>query len=220
VLGQAARREGNAARLALLGVLVMGILALGAFMLASNRGLLNPPQPTAIIEGVTAVDPPVPVSDFTLTSQQGQPAGLSSLKGKLSLVYWGYTNCPDFCPATMEIFKRVREALGDRADDVNFVFISVDPARDTPEQIQTYFEQRGVADFVVGMTGTEDDLHRIGLPFGVYFAPNLSESADESGHTMDHNTQTYLLDRDGSIRAIYSFGTAPAVITDNVRQYL
>ena len=80
------------------------------------------------------ISPPWPAPEINLTDQNGQPFTLSSQKGKVVLLYFGYVNCPDECPLTMAHVKLARESLGDRAKDVQVVMVSTDPARDTPQE--------------------------------------------------------------------------------------
>src|SRR5690349_14889003 len=85
-------------------VLIALLLMAGAFLFMARFGgnLIARPEPTPLIEGVTSVDPPIIVPDFTLTDQTGQPLSLSALKGKLTLLFFGFTYCPDFCPTTLD----------------------------------------------------------------------------------------------------------------------
>src|SRR5690606_6786217 len=177
------------------------------------------PEPTPQIEGVTAVNPPIELANVTLTNQFGEQVALEDLEGKLALMFFGYTHCPDFCPATLDEFKRIREDLGDRAGDVQFVFVSVDGERDTPEVMRDYLAVRGVDDFVLGLTGPEDDVRALGQPLGVFFERNTS-SGSAAGYLVDHSTHSFLLDRNGDVRVVYSFTTPPDVIADTIRPYL
>ena len=151
--------------------------------------------------------------------QFGEQVALEDLEGKLALMFFGYTHCPDFCPATLDEFKRIREDLGDRAGDVQFVFVSVDGERDTPEVMRDYLAVRGVDDFVLGLTGPEDDVRALGQPLGVFFERNTS-SGSAAGYLVDHSTHSFLLDRNGDVRVVYSFTTPPDVIADTIRPYL
>ncbi|MFO7321882.1 MAG: SCO family protein [Chloroflexota bacterium] len=210
-------RRGRAALLVLLftGIVVIAVV----LVFALNGGQAAPPEPTPQIEGVTAVNPPIELANVTLTNQFGEQVALEDLEGKLALMFFGYTHCPDFCPATLDEFKRIREDLGDRAGDVQFVFVSVDGERDTPEVMRDYLAVRGVDDFVLGLTGPEDDVRALGQPLGVFFERNTS-SGSAAGYLVDHSTHSFLLDRNGDVRVVYSFTTPPDVIADTIRPYL
>jgi protein SCO1/2 len=86
----------------------------------------------------TPIDPPRPLADFTLPSQDGTPLSLSALHGKYVLLFFGYTHCPDVCPTTLTDFVQVKRALGAAASQVRFVFISVDGERDTPPVLRHF----------------------------------------------------------------------------------
>lgn len=213
------KRTGGMLRTLML-VLIALLLAAAAFLfMARFGGALVRPAPTPQIEGVTSVDPPIIMPNFTLTDQAGQPLSLSDLKGKLTLLFFGFTYCPDVCPTTLDTFKRIRRELGDQAQDVQFAFISVDGTRDTPERLSEYLQERGVSDFVTGLTGPEDEVRQIGQPFGLFFEVNPG-TAELENYLVDHSTPVYLLDRDGNLRTLYSFGTTPEIIAQNIRLYL
>lgn len=200
------------------GVMVIGVLAILAFV--ATKGLRTPPpEPTALIEGVTAINPPVDVPDFTLTDEHNNSISLSKLNGKPTLLFFGYTHCPDFCPTTLVAYQRIRAALGDKGAQLQFVFVSVDGTRDTPQVIEDYLNTRGVSDFVIGLTGLESKVQEVGKPFGLFFehTPGTTSTTD---YGVDHSTQMFLLDQQGKLRAVYSFGTEPQVIADNIKLYL
>lgn len=166
-------------------------------------------------DGGTMIDPPRELSDFTLIGTDGQPLSLSDLRGKVTLLFFGYTHCPDVCPLTMGEYKRIKAALGDQADEVNFLMISVDGERDTPEHLNRYigsFDE----DFL-GMTGTEDDLKRIGTDYGLFFQANTEEGEN---YTVDHTASMFMVDQEGYLRTIFTFGTEPDVITGYVQDLL
>ncbi len=166
-------------------------------------------------DGGTVVDPPRQLSDFTLTGNDGQPLSLSDLRGKVTLLSFGYTHCPDVCPQTMGDFERVKDGLGADAADVNFVLVSVDGVRDTPETMQRYMGAFD-PDFL-GMTGTTDDLQRIGGDYGLYFRANAEQ---DGNYTVDHTSGIFMIDQEGLLRTIFIFGTEPDVITGHVRELL
>ncbi|MEK6574172.1 MAG: SCO family protein, partial [Chloroflexota bacterium] len=114
------------------------------------------------------IDPPVPAVDFTLTDQTGQPFRLSEQAGNVVLLFFGYTSCPDVCPATLTQFKRIRTEMGKEADRVRFVLVTVDPQRDTAERLRQYLT--GFDSSFVGLTGTWLDLDQVYRSYGVYQA--------------------------------------------------
>lgn len=206
-------------RLVLLAMLAVAVIAIAAVGISSLLGAAAVPQPTPQIEGVTAVEPPIVPGNFTLVNTDGADVSLSDLNGKLTLLFFGYTHCPDFCPNTLDEFRRIRTMLGDEAADVQFVFISVDGERDTAERMGAYLDVRGVSDFVVGLTGDAAAVQAIGTPFGLFFERNQTTTSAEA-YLVDHSTQSFLLDRDGNLRVVYSYSAPPDVIAAHMRRYL
>jgi protein SCO1/2 len=165
----------------------------------------------------TVLDPPLSVQDFTLTDQHGQPFRLSDHQGRVMLLFFGFTYCPDVCPVTLGIWKRVHEALGEDARQVRFVFITVDPERDTPERLLQHvaiFNQE-----FIGLTGTPEELQPVYQTFGVYFE---KESATESaaGYLVSHTASTFVLDRAGQWRLRHAYETPAEDIVHDVVQLL
>lgn len=149
----------------------------------------------------TAYDPPLAVPDFTLTSGANQPFSLSDVKGNITLIFFGYTYCPDVCPLTM---ADVKSALNDfeYRDDVTVIFISVDPERDTPEVLEDYLDNFD-PDFI-GLTGEMVDIQKVMQPFGAY-----SEKAEASGaagrYLVNHTARLYLLNPEQELILSYPF---------------
>jgi len=164
----------------------------------------------------TRIDPPTPLTDFSLPSSAGAPIGLADLRGKPSLIFFGFTNCPDVCPLTMADFKQAKEALGADGERVNYVLISVDPERDTPEALARYVAQFDPA--FVGLQGDEATLRRIGRDYGLY--SQRQPPAADGSYSVDHSSAIYLADAEGRLRVVYSYGTPPDVYTADVRALL
>ena len=155
--------------------------------------------------------------DFELTNQRGERMRLSDLKGRALVMFFGYTFCPDVCPATLARMREVRAALppGDAARFTG-VLISVDPARDTPERLGQYVEFFDPA--FVGLTGSEDELEDIARRYGAQFV--IPEGQPEDGYLVNHSTVAYLIDPLGYVRALY-YGDEPVdAIAANVREVL
>ncbi len=145
------------------------------------------------------IDPPVPAADFTLTDQNGQAFTLSDQRGKLDLIFFGYTNCPDVCPITLTTYARVRARLGDQADNVRFIFITVDPERDTTVQIKTHLAHFDPQ--IIGLTGTRLELEPVWKEYGVFQSQH--ESADLAHYDVDHSSRIYVVDAQGNWRMTY-----------------
>jgi protein SCO1/2 len=153
--------------------------------------------------GTSYGEPYPQAADFTLTQSSGETFRLSEQKGKIVLLFFGYTACPDVCPTTLAELRLVMEELGDKTKQVQVVFVSVDPERDTPEKIQKYVEHFN-EDFI-GLSGNPDELLIIWDNYGVFRERVESESA--FGYIINHTARTYLIDQNGSLRLSYGFQT-------------
>ncbi|MCA9913483.1 MAG: SCO family protein [Anaerolineae bacterium] len=172
---------------------------------------------TSANTGVTAIEPAVPVEDFTLTDQNGEEFGLSDLQGKPTLLSWGYTHCPDICPLTLREMRQIREDLGEEAEAVNFVFISVDGERDTPQVLNRYFGALDVA-FVHGLTGDPATVREIGTPLGVDFA--YTEPDENGFYNVNHTAGMFLLDADGNWIRRYTYGIDRRTLVNDLEDFL
>lgn len=142
---------------------------------------------------------------------------LSEQRGKVVLLFFGYTSCPDICPATLSDMKQVFAGLGERADRLQVVFVTVDPERDTAEKLGAYMSLFNPE--FMGLTGTEDELSPIWQAYGVFREiDNSSESM--AGYLVNHSTRVYLIDQEGRLFMTYAFGTSADEITEDVRYIL
>lgn len=158
------------------------------------------------------VDPVETAPDFTLTDQTGQPFILSELKGQWILLNYGYTSCPDVCPATLAVLGRVQDELGEDADKVQMVFVTVDPERDTPTKMGEYVNHFGEG--TIALTGTAEEIAAAAAPYGVRYARvDMPESA--LGYAMNHTAFVYLITPDFEWTMVFPFGVTPdEVISD------
>jgi protein SCO1 len=163
------------------------------------------------------IEPPIPAADFTLQDGQSDPFRLSDQRGKLVLIFFGYTACPDFCPAALGEMKQIHQRLGNDAENVRFVFITVDPDRDTPEVLGRYVSVFN-PDFI-GLTGNEAELETVWQDYWVYRTIN-EQSRSAVGYLVDHTTRTYLVDKDGNLRLTYAFGTDVDSYLADIRYWL
>jgi len=149
--------------------------------------------------------------DFTLIDEDGEPFTLSSQHGRPVLIFFGYTHCPDVCPVTLSEYKQIRQLLGEQADAVTFLFISVDPERDTPEVIGAYTDLFDPA--IIGLTGNFAQMEPIWADYGVVREERESSS---EGYLVDHTARTYLVDPAGNLRLTYPFGFGPKGIAEDL----
>jgi protein SCO1 len=180
-----------------LGVL-LGLL-LGLVLVRASRGgpLFGPPP----LHGLE-VKPAAPL-DFRLTAHTGETVSLSDFRGKPVLLYFGYTYCPDVCPATMTELKWMMKELGSRADEVQVIMISVDPERDIPTQLSDYVTHFHPS--FVGLTGTENELAQVREQMGIYVSKH--EGTAVTGYLVDHTATVQGLDKNGRLRLLFPFGT-------------
>jgi protein SCO1/2 len=148
------------------------------------------------------IDPPATAADFELKDQNGQPFRLSDQKGEVVLMFFGFTNCTDECPITFSEYQRVKQQLGDLADSVRFVFVTVDPERDTTQRIKAYVD--GFDPSFIGLTGEAGTLQQVWKDYGVLVEKQAVGS--DGGYEIEHNTRIYAIDKQGSWRLTYPFG--------------
>lgn len=152
---------------------------------------------------------------FNLISHDGQPVSEQSFEGKLRLVFFGFTRCPDVCPTTLLEVRRVMQLLGDDASQVQPLFISVDRNYDTPERIANYVDSFHPA--VIGLTGSEQQLEAAAGAFNVTYMPSRE---DEAGGGMFHGAYLFLMDRQGRFLEVFGNRTKAATIEAKLREYL
>lgn len=209
-------QQARATRSTLLALLVIGVLLLAIFAVLSLRGSLNAPPPTpTLVSGIIVVDPPIETHDFSLPGTSGQPVSLSNLQGKWTLLFFGYTHCPDFCPLTLAEWVNIKRALGDDAEKVNFLFVSVDGERDTPAVLSQYLS-RFDATFI-GMSGDPETLAQIGPDYGLDYTLHTEEGEN---YSVDHTTRVYLLNPQSRIVYEFSFGTMRDAIVQTIEGLL
>lgn len=162
------------------------------------------------------IPPPNPAPALVLTDQHGQPFDLADQRGKAVLLFFGYTNCPDICPTTLSDFLAIEDALGDRADNVAFVLVTVDPARDTLERLAQYLDFFDPG--FIGLTGNDEQIAQAKQGYGVY--SQFQESTSSLGYLVDHTSALFVIDPDGNYRLVYPYGTDPAIVTEDVSHLL
>lgn len=153
----------------------------------------------------TLFDPPVPMPNFELLDTGGQPFRLEEARGDITLVYFGYTFCPDVCPLTLADVKKALAELEER-DRVHVVFISVDPERDTPEVLDRYVHAFDPE--FIGLTGEFEKLQTVMKPFGAYAEKEKAEGS-ASEYLVNHTARLYLINPQGELLLTYPFGFKP-----------
>ncbi len=163
---------------------------------------------------VSSASAEVPIGGpFHLVNQDGQAVDQHILDGKWSAVFFGYTYCPDTCPATLQALGAAARQLGAGAKPFQTVFITVDPARDTPAQMKTYLSSQGFPANAVGLTGTAAQIAEAAKSYSVYYA----KSGSGADYTMDHSAAVYLMDPHGKFARPLAHDMAPALIAQQIK---
>lgn len=174
------------------------------------------PLPGTYAARTTALAAPPRGGDFSLDSAKG-PLALADLRGKLVLLQFGYTYCPDVCPTSLSLLAQVLGSLTPTEQTrVQALFVSVDPERDTVARLAEY-----TAFFhpsIIGLTGTPAQLAELAGRYGAVFA--RQENVSAGGYVIDHTALTYLIDRDGRLVASLPHATPPEQLAAAMRQYL
>lgn len=161
----------------------------------------------------TRIQPPKPMPDFTLQSAKG-PVALSSFRGKYVVMYFGYTFCPDICPATSAALRAALSQLNGQDAQVQVLFISVDTKRDTPERLFTYL-QNFRPDFI-GLVGTEAQTDQVTRDFGIFYTLNPPDPATGT-YSVDHSANILVLDRQGALVMTWAYDQQPDEMASDLR---
>jgi protein SCO1/2 len=192
----------------LAGAAVAALVGLGAGLAACQ-----PAKPTFKAIDITGADY---ARGFALPDASGQQRTLADFKGKVVVVFFGYTQCPDVCPTTMAELAEVKRALGADGAKVQGVFITIDPERDTPELLKTYVANFG-PDFVA-LRGSPEQLKALAKDFKVFYAKVPGKA--EGSYTMDHTAGSYIFDTQGRVRLFTRYGTGAKALADDLKQLL
>jgi protein SCO1/2 len=161
----------------------------------------------------TPYDPPQPAPEIKISNASGQPFSLTEQHGVITLLYFGYTYCPDVCPATAAILSQVFEALDARPDEMQFIMISLDPERETPEDIDAYM-RRFHPNFK-GLWANRAELDKIQTDYGIVAIREPSDNPDT--YLITHTARVFLIDQQGNLRAHYAFGSPPGEFIADLR---
>jgi len=200
----------NITRLLLVASVAALILGAGmiAVMFVEGRSF-HPASAANTAAGATIGGP------FTLVGSDGKTVTDQRYRGKLLLIYFGYTFCPDICPTTLNNVAQALIALENRADEVVPVFITIDPKRDTPKVIGPYvksFDPR-----IVGLTGSPAQIAAVAKEYRVYYAAQPAQGSD---YLVDHSSFLYLMDRNGKFVKVIPGGMSGIEIADTIKRFL
>jgi protein SCO1 len=141
-------------------------------------------------------------ADFVLADHDGKPRHLSDFRGKLVALFFGYTHCPDVCPTTMADLAKALKLLGPLGKDVQVLFVTLDPERDTTEVLKRYVPSFNPG--FLGLRGDKATTDKVAADFKIFFAKQ--ESGSKSGYTIDHSAGVYVFDRKGDLRLYLNHG--------------
>ncbi len=151
-----------------------------------------------------------------LPDQDGKPRTLADFKGKVTVVFFGYTQCPDVCPTTMAELAQVKRSLGADGDRVQGVFVTVDPERDKPELLKAYMASFDPG--FVALRGTPEQTQAAAKEFKVFYAKVPGKT--EGGYTMDHTAGSYVFDASGRLRLFVRYGGGAEALTADLKTLL
>ena len=154
--------------------------------------------------------------ELALTDADGKPRTLADFKGKVTLVFFGYTQCPDVCPTTLAELAAVKRELGAEGDRLQGVFVSVDPERDTPQVLKEY-----VANFdpsFVALTGSPEQIKQAAANFKVFYAK--APGRTDGSYTVDHTAGTYVFDPQGRVRLFVRYGAGAEALKHDLKLLL
>jgi protein SCO1/2 len=190
----------------LLAILLLAVLAAGCDKLANKPPSFNNTDLTGLDYA----------KGFALTDHNGVARTLDDFRGKVVVLFFGFTQCPDVCPTTMSEMAAVMKELGPKADEVQVLFVTLDPERDTQELLAHYvpaFDQR-----FLGLYGDAEATARTAKEFKVFYAK--SPGSEPGSYSIDHTAGSYVFDKEGRIRLFLRHGQGPAPIAQDLRQLL
>ncbi|UYN99214.1 MAG: SCO family protein [Devosia sp.] len=182
---------------------LVAVAAVGATGLYVYTTMTRPGEVAALGQG-----------DYQLVTAEGEPFSHDSLKGKPSMLFFGFTHCPEVCPTSLAEMASWYEALGDEARDLNAWFISVDPSRDTAEVIGDYVSWTGR---VTGVTGSEEEVAKTAQSWGAYYAKVPLEDGD---YTMDHTASVFLINAEGEFEGTIAYRESSDTAIAKLRRLL
>jgi protein SCO1/2 len=155
-------------------------------------------------------------TDFALTDHNGQPRTLADFKGKVVVIFFGFTQCPDVCPTSMTELAQAKQLLGADGDRLQGLFVSIDPERDTPDVMKAYMAAFDPS--FLALYAKPDELPAVAKSFKIYYKKVVGSSPDT--YTMDHSAGSYVYDPQGRVRLYHRYGTGAQALADDVKKLL
>jgi len=194
---------------------LVAIVAIAAGILSARWVLQRQAGAQLGVATATVLSPPRPLPPLDLIDQDNRPFDANRLRGGWTLLFFGFTSCPDVCPVTMAALAETSKLLADLPQRLRprVVMISVDPERDTPERLAGYVKAFDPA--FVGATGAKAAIDELALRIGVVIA---KRPIDRDNYSVDHSSQVFLIDPDGALRALFSAPHTPKLIAEDYRR--
>ena len=199
-------------RLLLVAIAGVAAIALTGIGLLATGGLTGPAEAPQRSSGAALIGGP-----FTLVNQRGETVNEADFRGKFSLIYFGFTHCPDVCPTALQIMSVALEEVGEAADAVTPVFITIDPERDDVATVAAYVAHFG--ENFVGLTGTPAQVETAARAYKVYYR-KVEDPGSAGGYAMDHSSVVYLMSPEGEFLANFTHETRPDRMAAKIREYL
>jgi protein SCO1/2 len=190
-----------------------GVMRLGLGVAALLLAACNPNKPSFSSVDVTGADY---AKGFELSDHNGQLRRLSDFAGKVVVMFFGYTQCPDVCPATMIELAQVKKLLGADGDRLQALLVTLDPERDTPDLLKAYMVN--FDPMFLALRPTPEQLPALAKDFKIYYKKVAGKSADS--YTMDHSAGSYIFDTKGQLRLFTRYGSGAPVLTADIAQLL
>ncbi|HEY0681885.1 MAG TPA: SCO family protein [Steroidobacter sp.] len=191
---------------------VVAIVAIAAGILLARAVLDRSDAPT--LAKATLIDPARPLPPMAFIDQEGKPFGPEQLRGHWSILFFGFTFCPDICPTTLALLAQVEKQLADLPQEQrpHIVLVSVDPKRDTPERLAQYV--KSFSPSFTGITGEQEAVHEFALKMGV---PVQISPLPGGNYTVDHSAAIFVVDPNGALRALSSTPHQVPIIAEDYR---
>ncbi|GAB2705281.1 SCO family protein [Comamonas sediminis] len=188
----------------------------GSAMLASTAGFLTACKSKADFNAIDLTGSKEYGQDFSMPDQHGQRRSMADFKGKVVLVFFGFTQCPDVCPTTLGDLAAVKQKLGAKGDKLQVIFASVDPARDTPEILGAYLANFDPS--FLALRGSDEETAKMAKDFKVYY--KRVEGQTPGSYTMDHTAGDYIFDPEGRLRLYSRYGTPVDTLAKDIEQLI
>jgi protein SCO1 len=197
----------------LIVILIIAALSIGLVIQFKMPQIISPAKVTTQEGSGT----PAIGGAFSLLNTTGKPVTNTDFRGKLMLVYFGFSHCPAICPTDLAIISTVSDELKDHKDEFQPIFITIDPARDTPERLATFM--KNFDPHIIALTGTEEQVKQAVAAYKI-FSTKVTDPKAEQAYTIDHSAFIYLIDKEGNYITHFPHGENAEKIVAEVRKHL